>query len=369
MDKRTFLKTSGLLGLGLLGAATAPWLTSCASNNGAELPPNWMWFHANMERTDEEWENILLTLKSAGITGILIGGGRPMLSRIIPMADKHGMDVHAWMWTLNRSGDEEALKHPDWYAVSRDGNSCFDVRPYVNYYQWVCPSKEEVYQHILKQVTELCGIPGLKGVHLDYVRYSDVILPEALQPVYNLVQDKEYPEFDFCYCATCREKFKKTSGIDIQTVEDPTALLEWRQYRYDSVTRLVNRLSKEVHQKNKLITAAVFPYPELARTICRQSWDEWHLDAVFPMIYQNFYNKPVEWVKYAVQKGITDTRGKVPLFAGLYLPELSGEDLKKAIDYSLEAGASGVAVFDFGSFSEAHQEAFKTALLERDTGK
>ncbi|GAO29839.1 hypothetical protein [Geofilum rubicundum] len=119
MDKRTFLKTSGLLGLGLLGAATAPWLTSCASNNGAELPPNWMWFHANMERTDEEWENILLTLKSAGITGILIGGGRPMLSRIIPMADKHGMDVHAWMWTLNRSGDEEALKHPDWYAVSR----------------------------------------------------------------------------------------------------------------------------------------------------------------------------------------------------------------------------------------------------------
>lgn len=152
-------------------------------------------------------------------------------------------------------------------------------------------------------------------------------------------------------------------------MEDPTSLSKWRQYRYDSVTKLVNRLSKEVHQKNKLITAAVFPYPELARTICRQSWDDWHLDAVFPMIYQNFYNQPLEWIEYATQKGITDTKGKVPLFSGLYLPELNAKDLKKAIDYSLGAGASGVAMFDFGSFSEARQTAFKQALAERDSRK
>ncbi|WP_372775986.1 hypothetical protein [Mangrovibacterium sp.] len=307
---------------------------------------NWMWVYADLKKSDADWTAKLERYKENGISGILIGGGVPMLEKIIPLADQVGIDVHAWMWTLNRPGDKEAKQHPDWYTVSRKGESCFDVHPYVDYYQWVCPSKEEVYKHIEKQVKELCAVEGLKGVHLDYVRYSDVILAKALQPKYNLVQDKEYPEFDFCYCETCQAKFKEQSGIDVSKLEDPTQSEEWRQYRYQSVTDLVNRLVKVAHQNNKLISAAVFPYPELARTICRQSWDEWDLDAVFPMVYQNFYDENMHWIKTSTQKGVRDLNNEKPIITGLYLPQIPEGKFPIAVKKAFKGGASGVAVFD-----------------------
>ncbi len=211
-----------------------------------------------------------------------------------------------------------------------------------------------MYNHIKAQVERLCKVDGLKGVHLDYVRYSDVILAKALQPVYNLVQDKEYPEFDFCYCETCREKFKAKSGLNVMELEDPSANAEWRQYRYDSVTKLVNRLVDVVHSHSKLITAAVFPYPELARIICRQSWDQWNLDAVFPMVYQNFYDEDINWIGSSVEKGVNGIDNRMPLFAGLYLPELSPSELKQAMVVSHLNGAAGVAVFDYGGCKPGH---------------
>jgi uncharacterized lipoprotein YddW (UPF0748 family) len=313
---------------------------------------NWMWMHANMQRSDEEWNEKFAKFKENGITGILIGGGIPMLEKVIPLADKFDIDVHAWMWTLNRPGDKEAKKHPEWYTVSGKGESCFDVHPYVDYYQWVCPSQEEVYQHIEKQVKELASVKGLKGIHLDYVRYSDVILAKALQPKYNLVQDKEYPEFDFCYCETCIAKFKAESGIDISKVEDPTAIEEWRQFRYNSVTTLVNRLVEVAHENNKLISAAVFPYPELARTICRQSWDDWNLDAVFPMIYQNFYDEDMKWIKTSTRKGVRDLKGRTALVTGLYLPKIPEGEFPAAVKNSFKGGAQGVAIFDEGKITD-----------------
>jgi uncharacterized lipoprotein YddW (UPF0748 family) len=366
MDKRKFLKINGMIASGIALGASNLLFTQCDEKEKAyNWERNWMWLHANMERTDEEWNAILSKLKDAGISGILIGGDVPMYERIIPLADKFDIDVHAWMWTLNRNGDKEALKHPDWYTVSRKGDSCFDVRPYVDYYQWVCPSKDEVYEHIKSQVERLSSVEGIKGIHLDYVRYSDVILAKALQPQYGLVQDKEYPEFDFCYCETCRDKFLEQSGIDVYELEDPTASAEWRQYRYDSVTELVNRLVEVAHGKDKLITAAVFPYPELARTICRQSWDDWNLDAFFPMVYQNFYDEDIPWIKYATEQGVNDLNGKAPLITGLYLPEIADKDFSSAVKKSFEGGAKGVALFDWGGSKDIHYDVMRNFQIKK----
>jgi uncharacterized lipoprotein YddW (UPF0748 family) len=359
-DRRSFIKSSGMAGGLLLANLALPLLGACHGRKSPHPAQCWMWFHANTGRTNAEWERIFSRVKQAGIGGILIGGDAEFLARMVPLASRHGIEVHAWMWTLNRSGDQEALKHPDWYAVSRNGRSCFDQRPYVDYYQWVCPSKAEVYGHIAKQVGELCAVPGLAGIHLDYVRYCDVVLPEALQPVYHLVQDQEYPEFDFCYCDSCRQKFLELTGIDIKKEPAPEHHRQWRQFRYDRVTGLVNRLSAEVHARNKIISAAVFPYPDLARTFCRQSWDEWRLDAVFPMIYHNFYNKTTAWIGQATRIGVSAMHGQRPLYTGLYLPELSAATLAEAVRLSLNAGAAGVALFDFDSFKPEHETALKT---------
>lgn len=356
MDKRSFLKICGVAGIGLSLGAVSCKLTASAKYNWER---NWMWLHSDPKKSEQEWREILSELREAGISGILIGGEISMYEKIIPLAQEYSIDVHAWMWTLNRPGDEEAKKHPDWYAVSRNGDSSLDVRPYVDYYQWLCPSKEEVWQHIAKQISELSSIDRLKGIHLDYVRYPDVILPKALQPKYGLVQDREYPEFDFCYCETCRDTFLEESGIDMYELEDPTQSTEWRQYRYDSVSRLVNRLVKVAHENDKLISAAVFPYPDLARFICRQSWDDWNLDAFFPMVYQNFYDEDMEWIKTSTQKGVNDLEGRASLVTGLFLPGIPDGEFPVAVENSFKGGAEGVALFDLGSFEEKHLKAMK----------
>ena len=49
-------------------------------------------------------------------------------------------------------------------------------------------------------VAHIVEMNAVDGVHLDYVRHCDVILPRGLWERYDLVQDIEHPEFDFCYC-------------------------------------------------------------------------------------------------------------------------------------------------------------------------
>ncbi|WP_317039159.1 hypothetical protein [Polaribacter atrinae] len=42
---------------------------------------------------------------------------------------------------VNRPDVTIALKHTEWYMVSRKGKLCFDTRPYVEYYQGLCPTR------------------------------------------------------------------------------------------------------------------------------------------------------------------------------------------------------------------------------------
>jgi uncharacterized lipoprotein YddW (UPF0748 family) len=353
MKKRDFIRTLTATAAGVTLYSALPGCSFLSQKSG--LPSNWAWMTAG-KQTDGEWKSVFKKLKEAGIKGMLLRATGEEYRRIIPIASKYGTEVHAWIITLNRAWDNEARQHPEWFTVSGKGESCFDVHPYVDYYQWVCPSKEEVYLHVEKEVMSLLEIRGLKGVHLDYIRYSDVILPVGLWKKYNLVQDKEYPEFDFCYCDTCRDRFLAETGIDIRTLTDPTASKEWREYRWNSVTRFVNRLAVRVHsdKPGKLLTAAVFPYPEISRMICRQDWAKWDLDAFFPMIYHSFYNEDTNWIGESVARGIDDLAARAPLYSGLFVPALPPDIIQEAIDVSMANGAAGICYFNFESLNEEH---------------
>jgi uncharacterized lipoprotein YddW (UPF0748 family) len=259
---------------------------------------------------------------------------------------------------LNRSGDREAReRHPDWFTVSRNGDSSLTRPPYVDYYQWLCPTRPAVRGYLEGVVAAVAREPGVDGVHFDYIRHSDVILPVALWPRYGLVQDREYPEFDFCYCDACREAFRRQSGTDPLDLPDPTADAAWRRFRWDGVTGLVRQIAAAGRAAGKPVTAAVFPTPTIARRLVRQAWDEWGLDAVFPMAYHGFYNEPVPWIGEAVREGVAALPGTTPLYAGLYLPDLTPGDLGTAVGVAMAAGAAGVSVFEMDGLSDQHLDA------------
>lgn len=322
-----------------------------------------VWIGADAKRTNDSYTQEFKRYKEGGIDEVLINTNADpdLLKRLVPLAVKEGLKVHAWIMTMNRPGDPIALKHPDWYMVSRSGKSCFDDRPYVDYYQWLSPSHPEARQHIYDLLEALAKVKGVESIHLDYIRYPDVFLPIGLLPKYNLVQNTELPDYDFDYSEASINAFMKEFGRDPRKMEHPEIDMEWKQFRLNQIRNVVNHAYDIAHKYGKLLTAAVFPYPEMAGHMVRQRWDKWTIDEVYPMIYHNFYNEGIDWIGFATKQGVVDLKGtNAKVNTGIYIPGVTSEDeLRKAIVLAKDNGAKGVSFFDGNAISDAYLKVIK----------
>ncbi len=316
----------------------------------------WIWTGPSRSATAQELKEKYSKLASRGITGVFLEHGihEPECEAI----KAAGLEMHAWMWTTNRGEQWIRDNHPEWFQVSRSGKSCFDHPPYVDYYRWVSPVNPDVVEYLAERVHELATNPLVDGVHLDYVRYPDVILPKALWRKYGLDQTEEMADYDFDYSEATRKAYKDVYGEDPLEMTDPAHNQQWLHFRYDSVTKLVNRLVETAHNAKKPVTAAVFPTPSQARKICRQDWDKWPLDAVCPMIYNSFYDQGIEWIGDCMRENIGAV--KIPIYAGLYVPDFKAGELESAVKIALKRGASGVSLF--GGLSEEQWNEFERAI-------
>jgi uncharacterized lipoprotein YddW (UPF0748 family) len=374
MNKREFLRTLGLAGLGL---AAGPMLPSRGLLRAA-LPEfgrkHWAWLATDHLSSPDSMKRQFGLMRQSGIDAILpeiYDGERAYyrsrhlpveeawLETLLPAARAEGLEVHAWMWSMPCNIEEVRTRHPEWFVVNRKGESAAEKPAYVDYYKFLCPSHAGVHEFLAATVTELCQYRDLHGIHLDYIRYPDVILPEALQPKYGLIQDREHPEFDYCYCDACRHDFKEHTGTDPMTLADPSANAPWRQFRYDRMTHLVNNtLIPIARAHRKVITAAVFPGWDMVR----QEWPAWKLDAVMPMLYHTLYRKGVDWIREETEKGVRSLQGRAPLYSGILIFRLAEKELAEALEACLEGGANGIVLFEGGAMSEAAWRVFRTVV-------
>ena len=342
-SRRKFIKTSLFAGLSMSVLPDVLKASETYSIKKTHKLKHWVWI--NPKEGEDETELAIRYRKyyEAGIRGIFFGKDNERHFRI---AKSHGLETHRWAWIMNR-GEKALLEaHPEWYAKNRKGESCADKPPYVNYYRWLCPSREDVQQYILDDVESILEKEYVDGVHLDYIRFCDVILPLNLWKNYHLEQISELPEYDFCYCEKCRMKFKEQFGMNLDEIEYPEASLSWRQFRYNSITNIVNQIAIVAQKHDKKVTAAVFPTPEVARRNVRQDWTNWNLKGVYPMIYHNFYKENISWIGDAVKEGVRGIDGRFPLYAGLHLPDFKDDaELRKGIKCALDNGAGGVSLF------------------------
>ncbi len=369
MNKRKFLK---------FGVGCCVWSLGNFWKKGLILgsPPdrklkNWTWITTDLNTSVDEWKRKLASMHEAGINAIIpeifdsrfaYYGSKHLpvkaewLEQLIPLAKAEGLEIHAWMWSMPCNIEEVRQKHPDWFAVNGKGESAADKPAYVDYYKFLCPSRPEVQHFLETRVSELAEYDDLNGIHLDYIRFPDVILAEALQPKYGIVQDKEYPQYDYCYCEICRREFRAKTGQDPLKIKDPSSNKEWRQFRYDRITNLVNgKLVPIARAHKKMITAAVFPNWEHVR----QQWPVWNLDAVLPMLYHGFYKKDISWIEEQTAKGVKSLSSRIPLYSGLFIPDLNPEPLGRAVDASIAGGAGGTSLFSANAMTNAHWEIFR----------
>lgn len=99
-----------------------------------------------------------------------------------------------------------------------------------------------------------------------------------------------------------------------------------------------------------MASAAVFPNWQSVR----QQWRKWNLDAYFPMLYHNFYNEDIDWVRQRLEVEIADLKNPVPVYGGLFIPSLTPDELGKAIEKVKQTKAEGFSLFSFGDIKDEH---------------
>jgi hypothetical protein len=359
-------------------------LVSCNQHKEPKIPC-YAWLGGPGKSTDKELKAQFTDLKNKGIDGLLYSAGHDpeVYRRVGKIAKGAGLGFEAWIPTLTQNKNPD-LK-PEWYAINGVGESAYDKPAYTDYYHFVCPNRDEVCQYLEDMYSKVADIPEVDAIHLDFIRFPDVILARGLWKKFGLVMDREFPQYDYCYCDKCVADFKAKTGIDIKKVKDPSQVEEWKQFRYDLITNLVNRLAVMAHKKNKKITAAVFPGPNsVAKKLVRQEWDKWNIDAFYPMNYNDFYLEGTKWIGDMCKESVTTINDKKPVFSGLFIcpspekkasepdPENHGlvpGELEAAIRESMENGAAGICLFTPGRMTQEDWGVFKKAIHTSYTRK
>jgi uncharacterized lipoprotein YddW (UPF0748 family) len=374
MNRRSFFQQ--LFNVGLTSAFSQ--MVSALTMPAKSAVKNWIWIPVNEERSTEQWKQALGTARASGIQALLLeiyDGSHAyfasqrlpvksdLLSKILPIARAEQLEVHAWMWSMPCNVRAILEKHSDWYNVNALGESAATKPAYVAYYKFLDPGRPEVREWVQGTVRELAAVAELTGIHLDYIRHPDAILPKGLWKKYGIVQDRVYPPYDYGYSPYEREQFQKKFGIDPirvgrNEIHDPALEQEWRRFQLDMVVELVNNyLVPAAHSAGKTITAAVFPGPSLARQMVRQDWQRFQLDAFHPMLYNNFYETGPAWVGEMTKEAVHAVAK--PVYSGLYIYEMKPQVLIETTRIAHSAGASGISLFSLDGMNPARWEAFR----------
>lgn len=296
----------------------------------------------------------------AGVTTLVIDGAPARIAEVAGWAKACGLRAVAWFWALNRPDDTEALRHPGWYAVSAEGKGCHVEadRPFVPYYQFLCPSNPEVLAYLRTRILEVARLPQVDAVQLDYIRLPDVVLPKALWKTYGLDMGRTLPPYDFCYCAGCKAAYGR-----VPEPEDSA----WAEFRLARVAAVADVLADAVRAEGKRCGAAVFPTPRLAAGMVRQDWGRFRVDFAFPMDYAGFYGEGEAWVLDRVVEAREAVAGRFPLYPGLHLPDFTPEALRAFLPRLLAANPEGFCLFSHESLTPERLAVLRD-VLQRTPG-
>ena len=138
-----------------------------AKETTKEYPMFWTWLDY---RPGMNFDSICQVMNDIGMDGIMLNAPTPDDYRAaIPVAHKHGIEVYAWLWTMNLEHDRDKIlkEHPEWFSVNRNGKSLADTTAYVGYYKFLCPALPEVREFIKEKIKAYCEVEGLNGIAID----------------------------------------------------------------------------------------------------------------------------------------------------------------------------------------------------------
>jgi len=291
------------------------------------------------------------------------------LALTIAEAHARGLAVHAWVntnliWSgeeLPTDPDHVANAHPDWLAVPRPlAKELFAVDPFEPYFVqalreyaadnsdsvegiYTSPAHPAVRARVLDVWLDLAERYDLDGIHFDYVRYPSLVFDysrSALDRFRNWVA----PRIDTARMAV----------LDNAYGHDPFAYTDslpaaWDEFRRAQITEMVESIyyAVKARRPDLLVSAAVFPNIEDARSNRFQDWPRWLrqgiLDVAVPMAYTDDLEAFQGYVREAVR--VAGARGRVWAGVGIFVTDLDGALAQ--IEAARRAGTAGVVLFSY----------------------
>ena len=83
------------------------------------------------------------------------------------------------------------------------------------------------------------------------------------------------------------------------------------------------------------------------------------------MLYHNFYDADIDWIKNQVSQKVALLNDSTPLYSGLFIPELPPDKMTRAIQVSLKHGAAGVCLFHANALSDAGWQSLEKIMNSR----
>lgn len=301
----------------------------------------------------ETWDESMRDLKEHGLNAIMpnvLWGGVALyeseylphakvvaekgdqLAECVAAGKKYGIEVHPWKvnWNLGRTTEEfkAQLAAEDRLQADVHGETV----------AWLEPSDPRNLELEVNTMVEMARKYDVDGVHFDYIRY---------------------PGFDNGYSEAARRRFEESIGQKVENWPEDvyTGALkpQWVQWRCDNISKLVQRVSEEVHRikPNCRVSAAVFSSYPNCRVQVSQDWAYWiqqgWLDFVCPMDYtesdSGFAN--------TITNQLSHLAGRIPICPGIGATAsrstLTSDRVAGQIEITREIGADGFTIFNYSA--------------------
>jgi uncharacterized lipoprotein YddW (UPF0748 family) len=291
--------------------------------------------------------------------------GVDSLALLLERAHGEGLRVHAWVNVLSLARNEDApivrRVGPSAILVDREGRSLLDYpdyeipKPERSYYRmgtpglYLDPAAPGVAEDLIAIFTELVTrYPTLDGLHLDYIRYPDV-LPFSPGTRFGV-------GLDFGYGEATRRRFQQETGKRAplgRSIENADA---WDAWRRDRLSELVQGIADAARTARPgiALSAAVWTYADRAYLVLGQDWRAWlerdWLDFAVPMSY----TRDDRLLRYqAEQFAGLPLAGRIWVGLGTWLFASQPEGALAQIELVREAGVRNIALFSYDSIVTA----------------
>ncbi|MFH1847207.1 MAG: family 10 glycosylhydrolase [Candidatus Omnitrophota bacterium] len=311
-------------------------------------------------RADKAYYNSDIT-DCSPYENILVQAKEDLLKYLIEKANTDKIKIHAWLNLLciAQNTDANILKKYGNKILTMDqyGNTSYQTdkndldKIFIREKQiFLEPAEDEVVKYLISITEEVIKkYPGLSGVHLDYLRYPEImplILGSRFSP----------KGLGYGYGKTNIEKFKNSSGFDITKMDYSRENFQlWDDWRRRQVTTLLKKISARARSLSPdiKISCTIVPSIERSYLVTFQDWTEWlnkgYADYVIAMNYTTDTKYMVLLSKSLLAP---ENSAKTQIGIGAYLFKNDPAEIEEQLSLIKKLSPGGIVIFSYDEIAK-----------------